>query len=230
MSGLRESGVQTGGPPALSNNDRQVFANTLDRAAFRALGSKVPGASPLAESWTLAENATSSVCGYPIMNMPLYQAVATAPGFCLGVRCNEDEITSIDFLEPQAERAPKTPLAKETVRQLRAYLKDPTHEFTLPLVVPVPISSAGYGSRSRQSPWQKPEAMARLPKVSAVPPVPLAGPVVRTPTHWLCPVIGSSLREAASAASPANGAGSCSTSSAGCCRRQTPLPRSRVGG
>lgn len=31
MSGLRDSGVQTGVPPALSNNDRQIFANMLDR-------------------------------------------------------------------------------------------------------------------------------------------------------------------------------------------------------
>ena len=31
MTGLRDSGVQTGGPAVLSNNDRQVFANKLDR-------------------------------------------------------------------------------------------------------------------------------------------------------------------------------------------------------
>jgi uncharacterized protein YaiI (UPF0178 family) len=31
MDGLRSSGVQTGGPPALSHNDRQAFANQLDR-------------------------------------------------------------------------------------------------------------------------------------------------------------------------------------------------------
>jgi len=31
MSGLRESGVQTGGPAALSQADRQAFANHLDR-------------------------------------------------------------------------------------------------------------------------------------------------------------------------------------------------------
>ncbi len=85
------------------------------------------------------------------MNTPFYQAVVTAPGFCLGVRCNEDEITSIDFLEPQAERAPKTPLAKETVRQLRAYLKDPTHQFTLPL--------AASGTHFQRRVWQQIEAI-----------------------------------------------------------------------
>ncbi|MCQ8896479.1 YaiI/YqxD family protein [Limnobacter humi] len=31
MDGLRSSGVDTGGPPALSNSDRQAFANQLDR-------------------------------------------------------------------------------------------------------------------------------------------------------------------------------------------------------
>ena len=31
MEGLRGSGVETGGPPTLSQSDRQVFANQLDR-------------------------------------------------------------------------------------------------------------------------------------------------------------------------------------------------------
>jgi len=31
MDGLRGSGVETGGPPALSQSDRQTFANQLDR-------------------------------------------------------------------------------------------------------------------------------------------------------------------------------------------------------
>src|SRR5574340_949984 len=31
MDGLRGSGVDTGGPPALSQGDRQAFANQLDR-------------------------------------------------------------------------------------------------------------------------------------------------------------------------------------------------------
>lgn len=31
MEGLRSSGVETGGPSALSNADRQAFANQLDR-------------------------------------------------------------------------------------------------------------------------------------------------------------------------------------------------------
>ena len=31
MESLRSSGVETGGPPALSQSDRQAFANQLDR-------------------------------------------------------------------------------------------------------------------------------------------------------------------------------------------------------
>jgi uncharacterized protein len=35
MTGLRDSGVQTGGPAALSPRDRQAFANQLDRVLAR---------------------------------------------------------------------------------------------------------------------------------------------------------------------------------------------------
>lgn len=65
--------------------------------------------------------------------MKTYAAVLSAPTFSIGVECNADEVTNIDYLEPRAEQAPKTPLARETVRQLRAWLKDPAFEFGLPL-------------------------------------------------------------------------------------------------
>ncbi|MRR09079.1 methylated-DNA--[protein]-cysteine S-methyltransferase [bacterium] len=68
----------------------------------------------------------------PAMNSD-YQAVVAAPGFCLGIRCNDDEITRIDFLEPRAEVKPGSPLAQEAVRQLRAWLADGRFEFSLPL-------------------------------------------------------------------------------------------------
>ena len=67
------------------------------------------------------------------MNAKVYQAVVAAPGFALGVNCNNDEILGIDFLEARAEQAPRTLLAMEAVRQLRAYLKDPAFELGLPL-------------------------------------------------------------------------------------------------
>lgn len=67
------------------------------------------------------------------MNPTHYQAIVAAPGFALGIQCNNDEITGIDFLEPQPEQPPETPLAAEAVRQLRAYLADPAFVFGLPL-------------------------------------------------------------------------------------------------
>lgn len=62
-----------------------------------------------------------------------YQTVVAAPGFCLGVRCTDNAITAIEFIEPQVEIAPFTSLAAETARQLRAYLADPDFSFNLPL-------------------------------------------------------------------------------------------------
>lgn len=67
------------------------------------------------------------------MNANTYQAVVAAPGFALGVCCNDDEITRIDFLEPRPAQAPGTALAAEAVRQLQAYLADPGFAFSLPL-------------------------------------------------------------------------------------------------
>lgn len=62
-----------------------------------------------------------------------YAAVLPASTFALGVRCTDDEITEIVYLEPSAEIKPQGLLAKEAVRQLRAYLKDPHFTFSLPL-------------------------------------------------------------------------------------------------
>ena len=64
---------------------------------------------------------------------PNYQAITKMPGFNVGICCNDDEITLIDYLPPGDEQAPQKPLAKEAVRQLRAYLNDPTFTFALPL-------------------------------------------------------------------------------------------------
>lgn len=57
----------------------------------------------------------------------------SAPGFALGVQCDEEEIVEIHFLEPRPEVAPISPLAAEAVRQLKAYLADPVFVFGLPL-------------------------------------------------------------------------------------------------
>jgi len=62
-----------------------------------------------------------------------YQAIVAAPGFRIGVRCDEWEIHALDYLEPGHELAPQNALAAETVRQLRAYFADAGFTFGLPL-------------------------------------------------------------------------------------------------
>jgi methylated-DNA-[protein]-cysteine S-methyltransferase len=69
----------------------------------------------------------------PSLPAPPFAAVLAAPTFALGVRCNDDEITEIVYLEPRAEVAPQSLLAQEAVRQLRAYLAAPRFVFSLPL-------------------------------------------------------------------------------------------------
>lgn len=95
------------------------------------------------------------------MNTTTYQAIVAAPGFCLGVQCDNDEITVIDFLEPRPEVAATTPLAAEAVRQLKAYIADPNFRFGLPLRRPAPPSSAECGNRFRPS-----RAARRTPTVN----------------------------------------------------------------
>lgn len=69
-----------------------------------------------------------------------YQAIVAMPPahpvFALGIRCDRDCITEIDFLPPEAAAAaPRidSPLAALAVRQLEAYAADPGAPFTLPL-------------------------------------------------------------------------------------------------
>jgi methylated-DNA-[protein]-cysteine S-methyltransferase len=64
-----------------------------------------------------------------------YDAIAAAPGFSLGIRCcaTEHQVSAIDFLPPQAIKAPTTAIAAETIHQLNAYFQDPHFTFNLPL-------------------------------------------------------------------------------------------------
>lgn len=81
-----------------------------------------------------------------------FDAVVAAPGFALGVRCSETQVTEIRFLPPTEEIQPLSPLAQEAVRQLRAYLVDPAFRFALPL--------APAGTPFRNRVWQ---AIAAIP-------------------------------------------------------------------
>ncbi len=62
-----------------------------------------------------------------------YQAVITAPGFCLGVCCDEVAIERIRFLAPRRAVVPQNALADTAARQLCAYLADAGFSFSLPL-------------------------------------------------------------------------------------------------
>lgn len=85
--------------------------------------------------------------------MKPHAAILSAPDFSIGICCNADEITEISYLEPQADVAPKTPLAREAVRQLGAWLKDPGFQFGLPL--------APAGTHFQRRVWQQ---------IAAIPP------------------------------------------------------------
>jgi methylated-DNA-[protein]-cysteine S-methyltransferase len=62
-----------------------------------------------------------------------YQAIVAAPGFCLGLRCDDAAISAVEFLEPQPQLAAQNSLAAAATRQIKAYLADPGAPFTLPL-------------------------------------------------------------------------------------------------
>ena len=62
-----------------------------------------------------------------------YEAIVSWPTFSLGICCDGDAIVAIDFLEPCDERGGRQPQAQAAVRQLRAYLKDPSFSFDLTL-------------------------------------------------------------------------------------------------
>lgn len=63
----------------------------------------------------------------------LFQAVVAAPGFSIGVHCDENEIHELVYLEPRPKVMPKSALAAEAVRQLQVYLTDSSFVFALPL-------------------------------------------------------------------------------------------------
>lgn len=65
--------------------------------------------------------------------MSSHQAIVAAPGFSLGIRCDDATLHAIEFLVPTAAVLPSAGLAGEAARQLMAYLADPHFVFDLPL-------------------------------------------------------------------------------------------------
>jgi methylated-DNA-[protein]-cysteine S-methyltransferase len=64
---------------------------------------------------------------------PNDQSIVAAPSFCLGVCCDDSELSCIDYLKPCPELAPSNALAAEAARQLRSCLHRPDFIFGLPL-------------------------------------------------------------------------------------------------
>ncbi|OGI56211.1 MAG: hypothetical protein A2V58_04350 [Candidatus Muproteobacteria bacterium RBG_19FT_COMBO_61_10] len=64
-----------------------------------------------------------------------YHAIIASPCGMLGIVA-DDAVRCIDFLPARmAARSPATPLARATVRQLKAYFRDARWQFDLPLVL-----------------------------------------------------------------------------------------------
>lgn len=74
-----------------------------------------------------------------------WDAIVAAPGFALGLRVTDTVVSRIEFLPEQLARTPRTPLATEAVRQISAYLKDPSFVFDLPMAAP----ASAHGARVR---------------------------------------------------------------------------------
>ncbi|HEY6096205.1 MAG TPA: methylated-DNA--[protein]-cysteine S-methyltransferase [Gallionellaceae bacterium] len=65
---------------------------------------------------------------------PQYQAVLAAPFGKLGIHCEGELLTGIDWLpHSHAELAPATPFAQRVCAQLNEYFRNPDFRFTLPL-------------------------------------------------------------------------------------------------
>ena len=63
-----------------------------------------------------------------------FDAVVAAPFGNIGVRLADGLVIESVYLPKSIKpQAPKGPLAREVVRQMRAYLRDPEHVFDLPL-------------------------------------------------------------------------------------------------
>ena len=84
---------------------------------------------------------------------PDFAAIISAPGFSVGIVCDEDFILEVVFLPPSPERPPANHLAEACAQQVLAYLTSPDHIFKLPL--------APAGTTFQQRVWQEIAAIPR---------------------------------------------------------------------
>jgi methylated-DNA-[protein]-cysteine S-methyltransferase len=62
-----------------------------------------------------------------------YAAIVKAPEFSIGIECNADEITGIDYLEPCAEAGAENAAGARGRAPVARLAADPRFEFGLPL-------------------------------------------------------------------------------------------------
>jgi methylated-DNA-[protein]-cysteine S-methyltransferase len=83
-----------------------------------------------------------------------YQAKLTAPFGVLGIRCEEDALTGIDFLPAtDALQIATSALAESVCRQLQLYFVNPDEQFTVPMKMT--------GSSHQEKVWR---AMMAIPR------------------------------------------------------------------
>lgn len=83
-----------------------------------------------------------------------YKAKFIAPFGVLGISCESDALTGIEFLAPDTlPQAPASPFTKEICKQLTAYFNDPDFHFSLPLKLT--------GTAHQDKVWQ---AMCAIPR------------------------------------------------------------------
>lgn len=83
-----------------------------------------------------------------------YQAKLRTPFGMLGILCNDEALTGLEFLAPGAgPQAPRTAMAQKACAQLNAYFADPGFRFS------IPISIGGTAHQNRV--WQ---AMRAIPR------------------------------------------------------------------
>lgn len=82
----------------------------------------------------------------------IVEAIISAPFAQLALLTRGDMLISLNIVARRRLRAPRTPVARETARQLRAYFRDPHHRFDLPLALE--------GTRFQRRVWQ---ALRKIP-------------------------------------------------------------------